>query len=53
MNFCPMVKEEWRDRLPAITHVDGTARVQTVTKEQNPLVYEILTKFKEKRVWEF
>lgn len=48
MNFCPMVKEEWRDRLPAITHIDGTARVQTVTKEQNPLVYEILTKFKEK-----
>lgn len=48
MNFCPMVKEEWKHRLPAITHIDGTARVQTVTKEQNPLVYEILTKFKEK-----
>ena len=47
MNFCPMVKPEWRDRLPAITHVDGTARVQTVTKEQNPLIYDILTKFKE------
>lgn len=48
MNFCPMVKSEWRDRLPAITHVDGTARVQTVTKDQNPLIYEILTQFKEK-----
>lgn len=48
MNFCPKVKEEWRDRLPAITHVDGTARVQTVTKEQNPLIYDILTRFKEK-----
>lgn len=48
MNFCPMVKPEWKDRLPAITHVDGTARVQTVTKEQNPLIYDILTLFKEK-----
>ena len=48
MNFCPKVRKEWRDRLPAITHVDGTGRVQTVTKEQNPLIYEILTQFKEK-----
>lgn len=48
MNFCPMVKPEWRDRLPAITHVDGTARVQTVTREQNPLIYDILTEFKKK-----
>jgi carbamoyltransferase len=48
MNFCPKVKDEWRDRLPAITHIDGTGRVQTVTKEQNPLIYDILTKFKEK-----
>ena len=47
MNFCPKVKEEWINRLPAITHVDGTARVQTVTREQNPLIYDILTKFKE------
>ena len=48
MNFCPKVKKEWRDRLPAVTHVDGTGRVQTVTKEQNPLIYDILTLFKEK-----
>jgi len=47
MNFCPKVKEEWKERLPAITHVDGTARVQTITKEQNPLVYDIITKFKD------
>ena len=47
MNFCPKVKEEWIDRLPAITHIDGTARVQTITREQNQLVYDILTKFKE------
>lgn len=48
MNFCPKVKEEYKSKLPAITHIDGTARVQTVTKEQNPLMYDILTLFKEK-----
>ena len=48
MNFCPKVRENYKEKLPAITHVDGTARVQTVTKEQNQFMYEILTKFKEK-----
>ena len=34
-----------RDKeLPAITHVDGTCRLQTVTKEQNPFLYELLGK---------
>jgi carbamoyltransferase len=48
MSFCPKVKEEWKDKLAAITHVDGTARVQTVTKEQNEWLYNLLTKFEEK-----
>ena len=30
--------------LPAITHVDGSARVQTVNKDQNQVVYDILSK---------
>jgi len=48
MSFAPKVREEWKEVLPSITHVDGTARVQTVTKEQNPFIYELLTQFKEK-----
>lgn len=48
MNFCPLVKEEWRLLLSAITHVDGTARVQTVTREQNPWLYDLLTLYNEK-----
>jgi len=48
MNFCPRVREKYLTMLPAITHVDNTARVQTVTQEQNPLMYELITKFKEK-----
>jgi len=34
-----------RDRVPAIVHVDGTARVQTVTPEQNPRLHALLTAF--------
>lgn len=30
MLFVHSVREEWRDRIPAVVHVDGTARVQTV-----------------------
>lgn len=45
MSFCPLVKEEWREKLGAIVHVDNTARVQTVTSEQNPWLYELLTEF--------
>lgn len=48
MSFCPKVREEWKDKLAAITHVDGTARVQTVTREQNEWLYDLLTKFEEK-----
>ncbi len=48
MNFCPKVRPEFREKLPAITHIDGTARVQTVTREQNPFIYDLLTQFKEK-----
>lgn len=45
MSFCPTVKEEWREKLSAITHVDGTARVQTVTKQQNEFLYQLISDF--------
>jgi carbamoyltransferase len=48
MNFCPRVKSEYVDKIPAVVHVDGTARVQTVTREQNKFIYDLLTLFKEK-----
>jgi len=44
MSFCPKVRPEYRDILSAITHADGTARVQTVTREQNEFLYDLLTK---------
>ena len=34
-----------RSPLPACTHVDGSARLQTVTREQNPLIHDLLHTF--------
>jgi carbamoyltransferase len=34
-----------KNRLEAITHVDGTARIQSVTKEYNELFYNIINEF--------
>ena len=39
------VKADWKDRIPAIVHVDGSARVQTVRREHNPRMYALLTEF--------
>jgi carbamoyltransferase len=36
------VREEYRATLPAITHVDGTARVQTVAEHDNPAFHALL-----------
>jgi len=36
------VRPEWRDRIPAVVHVDGTARAQTVDPGQEPLVARLL-----------
>lgn len=39
------VKPEWRSRLGAVTHVDNTARLQTVEREVNPLFYDLIEAF--------
>lgn len=43
MTFSPKVRQEYREVLKEITHADGTARVQTITRKQNKLIYDILT----------
>ena len=39
--------KELRSTLPAITHVDYSARVQTVAREGNPLLYDLLLRFEQ------
>ncbi|HEY5170138.1 MAG TPA: carbamoyltransferase C-terminal domain-containing protein, partial [Acidimicrobiia bacterium] len=36
-----------RDKIPAIVHVDGTARVQTVTRDIEPLYHRLISRFHE------
>jgi carbamoyltransferase len=45
MLLAKRVRPEWRDRIPAIVHVDGTARVQTVRREHNERLYRLLLEF--------
>ena len=42
MLFTHRVRPAWRDRIPAVVHVDGTARVQTVDPNDEPLVAAML-----------
>src|SRR5712691_7250972 len=39
------VRPDKQHLLPAITHLDGTARVQTVARAQNPLYYALIEEF--------
>lgn len=45
MMFAVDVLEDKRQLIPAITHVDGTCRVQTVAIEDNPNFYDLINEF--------
>ena len=47
MLFVHRVRPEWTDRVPAVVHVDGTARVQTVDAGDEPLMAAVLRAFDE------
>jgi carbamoyltransferase len=47
MLYVTDVREDKREILPAITHVDGTGRLQTVRKELNPKYYRLIETFGE------
>lgn len=47
MLFAPKVRPEWRDRIPAVTHVDGTGRIQTVARENNERYWRLICAFEE------
>jgi carbamoyltransferase len=41
------VKKHWHDRIPAVVHVDGTARPQLVRKERNPLYWRVIDRYRQ------
>ena len=43
----PIRREKW-SIIPAVTHVDGSGRLQTVSKRTNPLYHALITRFYEK-----
>ena len=47
MLFVPTVRKDKSHIIPAVTHVDGTGRLQTVNRQENPLFYRIIEAFGE------
>ncbi len=47
MTITAGVHAGWRERIPAVVHVDGTARPQTIRREWNPLYYDILKDYEQ------
>nr|VFK54742.1 MAG: carbamoyltransferase [Candidatus Kentron sp. TUN]VFK55232.1 MAG: carbamoyltransferase [Candidatus Kentron sp. TUN]VFK58655.1 MAG: carbamoyltransferase [Candidatus Kentron sp. TUN] len=39
------VREQWREKIPSVTHVDGSGRLQTIAREQNSRYYDLIKKF--------
>ncbi len=42
------IRPEWRERLSAVNHVDDTGRLQSVSREENPLYYDLISCFEKK-----
>lgn len=39
------IKKQWHKKIPAVTHVDGSGRLQTIRRHQNQLYYDLIKKF--------
>jgi carbamoyltransferase len=48
MGYAPIVKDEYCEKLPSITHIDKTSRLQVITKESHNFFYNVLTEFSKK-----
>ncbi|MHB9154873.1 MAG: carbamoyltransferase family protein [Endomicrobiales bacterium] len=45
MLLAPRVKEDKKKLIPSVTHVDGTARLQTINSKTNPLLWKLIKEF--------
>jgi len=39
------IRKRWHKRIPAVTHVDGSGRLQTIRRKQNHLYYDLIKEF--------
>ena len=39
------IKKQWHSKIPSVTHVDGSGRLQTIRRNQNPLYYDLIKEF--------
>ena len=46
MLLVPKIKEEMKDKIPSLVHIDGTCRIQSVTKKENGAYYDLINEFK-------
>lgn len=47
MSLVYPIKDQWKQKLPAVTHVDGTGRLQTISRDQNEIYYDLIKRFGE------
>src|SRR5262245_31958263 len=48
MLFIHDVRPDKVDRIPAVRHVDGTARIQTINRSQNRVYYDLIAAFRDR-----
>ncbi len=46
MLYVHQIRASWRERIPAVRHCDGTARLQTVNRSQNRVVFDLLSEYR-------
>jgi len=49
MTFAFRVADEWKERIPEVVHIDGTARAQIVNKDTNPRYYSLIEELEKLR----
>src|SRR5277367_2659752 len=45
MLFEHRVRDGWKEKIPAVVHLDGSARLQTINSKQNPVLFRLLTEY--------
>ena len=48
MLMASQVRKHWKSKIPAVVHIDGSCRPQSLNRQQNEIVYDALKLFKEK-----